>query len=190
MHRLAFLFLLTLPAQGIELQLYFSALQRLLAAQVFTQDGRLYVQGNAQNKCSFAYLENPVISAAVPKLVIHAKFSGRSARNLFGRCMGMGDSFDLAIAAIPFYKDGAIMLRDIKVDSPNKDGFYIRRVRAAIADSLARQFSYSVAADAKRILEQKRDPLYNQELHQFNITGIRIAADSIIVGLDFQLAVK
>lgn len=78
----------------------------------------------------------------------------------------------------------------MKVDSPGRDGLYIRRVRAAIADSLTRQFAYNVSADAKRILEQKLDPLYNQELRRFNVTGIRIAQDSILVGLDFQLAVK
>jgi hypothetical protein len=177
-------------AQAIELQIYYSALQRLLAAQVFTQEGRLYVRGGAKNKCSFAYLENPVIGNAGARLVIRARFSGRSASNFFGQCVGMGDSFDLAIAAVPYYRDGAVRLKDLKVDSPGRDGYYIRRVRAAIGDSLARQFAYNVAGDAQRILEQKRDPLYTQELRQFNITGIRVATDSIVVGLDFLLAVK
>jgi len=113
-----------------------------------------------------------------------------AARNFFGRCVGLGDSFTLSIAAVPYYRNGAIALRDVKVDSPGRDGLYIRRVRAAIADSLTRQFAYNVSADAKRILEQKLDPLYNQELRRFNVTGIRIAQDSILVGLDFQLAVK
>ena len=184
------LFLLLAPLRAADLQIYYTALQRVMAAQVFTQDGKLFIRGDAKNKCNFAYMENPVISANGPKLVINGRFSGRTARNLFGKCVGLGDSFSFSIAAIPFYQNGSVMLRDVKVDSLDKDGFYIRRVRTAIADSLSHQFAYNVAADAKRILEQKRDPLYAQELRGFNITGIRIAPDSIIVALDFQLAVR
>ncbi len=189
MKLLACLVLAVFPAQAIELQIYFTAIQRILASQVFTQDGRLYVRGNAQNKCDFAFLEHPVISAAGPKLSIQARFSGRTARNFFGRCVGMGDSFDVHIAVVPYYKDSAILLREVKVESPGRDGYYIRKVRAAISDSMTKQFSYKVAADAKRILEQQHDPLYTQELRQFIVQNIRIAPDAIVVTLDFQLAV-
>lgn len=190
MTQMLILLLAVVPVQAIELQIYYTAIQRLLAAQVFTQEGRLYVRGDGRNKCSFAYLEDPTVSSRGSSLHIQARFSGRSARNFFGRCVGLGDSFTLSIAAIPYYRDGGIALRDVKVESPGRDGIYIRRVRAAIADSLGRQFTYDVSADAKRILEQKRDPLYSQELRKFNITGIRVAPDSIVVAVDFQLAVK
>jgi hypothetical protein len=179
------------PLHAIELQIYFTAMQRLLASQVFTQEGqRLYVRGDGKNKCNFAYLENPIVSSAGSKLAIRARFSGKTARNFFGKCVGVGDSFDLSIAAVPYYRDGMIALRDVKVESPGREGYYIRRVRAAIGDSLSRQFAYNVAADAKRILEMKRDSLYDQELRRFTVTAIRIAPDSLVVGLDFQLAVK
>jgi hypothetical protein len=189
--RLALAILLAMPAApAIELQVHYTAIQRLLASQVFTQEGRLYVRGDGKAKCSFAYLENPAISGEAPRLVIRARFSGRSARNFFGKCVGLGDSFDVVISAIPYYRDGAVALRDVVVDSPGRNSFYIRRVRAALADSLSKKFAYNVTADAKRILEQKRDPLYSQELRKFNITGIRVAPDSVVVGLDFALAVK
>ena len=190
MTRLLVLLLAVVPAHAIELQIYYTAIQRLLAAQVFTQEGRLYVRGDGKNKCSFAYLEDPTVSSLGSSLHIQARFSGRSARNFFGKCVGLGDSFTLSIAAVPYYRDGSIALRDVKVESPGRDGIYIRRVRAAIADSLGKQFTYNVTSDAKRILEQKQHPLYSQELRRFSVTGIRVAQDSIVVGLDFQLAVK
>src|ERR1019366_9160803 len=89
------------PSFGVELQLYFSALQRILAGQVFTEEGRLYVRGDRKNKCNFAYLEKPAVSADSGRLVIRARFSGRSSQSLFGRCFGMGDSFDVLIGANP-----------------------------------------------------------------------------------------
>lgn len=187
----AWLLLAAQPAFAVELQLYFSALQRILADQIFTQEGRLYVKGNAQNKCSFAYLEKPAVSADGGRLHIRARFSGRSAQNFFGRCIGLGDSFDVLIAAVPQYRDGALALRDVHVDSPGRDGFYIRHVRATMADSLARNFKYNLGADAKRILEEAKpnSPL-RQELRRFDVREIRVLGDSIVVVLDFQLAVR
>lgn len=180
-----------LPLPGAELQLYFSALQRILADQVFTQDGRLYVRGNPKNKCSFAYLEKPVVAAVGNRLSIKARFSGRSAQNLFGRCFGLGDSFDVLIGALPVYQDGWLALRDVRVESPGRDGFYIRRVRAAMSDSLSREFKYNVAADARRILEQSKpnSPL-QQEVRSFEVRGIRVLPDSVLIELEFRLAVR
>jgi hypothetical protein len=179
------------PSFGVELQLYFSALQRILADQVFTQDGRLYVKGDRKNKCNFAYLEKPAVSADRGRLIIRARFSGRSSQNLFGHCFGMGDSFDVSIGAAPLYRDGSLALKDVRVDSPGRDGFYIRRVRTAMADSLSKQFKYNVADGAKRILEapQPGSPL-KQELRRFNVSDVRVLPDSIVVVLDFQLAVR
>ena len=179
------------PSHAVELQLYFSALQRILGEQIFTQDGRLYVKGDRKNLCSFAYLEKPVVSADNGRLNVRARFSGRSAQNLFGRCLGMGDSFDVLIGALPQYRDGWLALREVRVDSPGRDGFYVRQVRAAMATSLARTFKYDVASDAKRILEQPRpNSPSRQELRRFDVREIRVLADSIVVVLDFQLSVR
>jgi hypothetical protein len=179
------------PFYAVELQLYFSALQRILAEQIFTQEGRLYVKGDQKNKCNFAYLEKPVVSAASGRLSIRARFSGRAAQSLFGLCFGMGDSFDVLIGAVPQYRDGWLALHEVHVDSPGRDGFYIRRVRSVMADSLAKNFKYDVASDAKRILEQpKPNSPSRQELHRFDVREIRVLADSIVVVLDFQLSVR
>ncbi len=178
-------------APAAELQLYFSALQRILADQIFTQEGRLYVKNDAKNKCNFAFLEKPFVSADKGRLLVRARFSGKAAGAFFGRCVGLGDSFDVVIGAIPQYRDGALALQDVRVDAPGRDGFYIRRVRSVMAESLARNFKYNMAADAKRILEEPKpnSPL-RQELRRFDVREIRVLADSLVVVLDFQLAVK
>lgn len=87
---LAFAFAPALPApcRGAQLQVYFSALERILADQVFTQDGRLYMKGDRKNRCNFAYLEKPAVSAANGRLLVQARFSGRSAQNLSGAASG------------------------------------------------------------------------------------------------------
>ncbi len=176
---------------GAEVQLYFSALQRILGEQVFTQDGRLYVRGDAKNKCNFAYLEQPALSADGPRLVVKARFSGRTARNLFGRCFGLGDSFDVRIIASPRYAGGALALQDVRVESPGRDSFYIRRVRTVMAESLGKNFKYNLAGDAKRLFEeQKPGAQYRQELRRFDVKEIKVLPDSLLLVMDFQITVR
>jgi hypothetical protein len=186
--RASLLLLLCLSARAAELQVQYAAIQRILAQEVFTQDGRRYVSGTPAEKCSFAYLEHPKLSGNNGKLILKAHFTGVSALDILGRCIGLGDSVDVYITALPYYHDNAIALKDVRAESL---GYYIRWVWAALADSLRKQFEYRVAADAKRILEQKREQSpYRQELLNFDVPQIRAAPDSLIVTLDFTLVVK
>ena len=174
---------------GVELRIYYSALQRILAEQMFTQDGRRYVRGAPETKCNYAYLEHPDLHGeAGGRLNVRAKFSGRSALGLFGRCVGLGDSFDVSITALAYFDKGAIRFKDVVVDS-KKDSFYIRRVRAALASTLRSQFAYKVADDAKKILEEKHGN-YTQELSGFQVSAIRATGEALVLTLEFTLAVK
>jgi len=154
--RTLFLSLLFLhPAGATELAIHFTAIQRIMAQKVFTQDGRKYFRGAPDARCNYAYLENPAVRGDRGMLNVNARFSGRTALNIFGKCVGLGDSFDVSITAAPFYHDGVLSLRDVHVDGKGRDGFYIRRVCAALAESLRTQFSYRVGDEAKRILERR-----------------------------------
>jgi hypothetical protein len=177
--------------QGAELQLQFSAIGKMLAQQVFTSDGRKYVLGSKDDRCNFAYLENPRIAGYNGQLHVRANFSGRSARNLFGKCVGLGDAFELQIFATPYYHDKVIGFKDVRVESINKDGVYIRLVRSKLAYSLQNEFSYKLLEDARQILEAKRDPLpIRQELRGFQVRAIRVTHEALVLDLDFQLAVR
>src|SRR5678810_47868 len=94
------------PACAVELHIQFAALERLLTEQAFTEDGRRYVKGSKSNKCNFAFLEKPHVHGQEGHLRIRARFSGRKSLNMFGQCVGVGDAFQVVIAAVPQYKDG------------------------------------------------------------------------------------
>ena len=183
--------LLPLCARAVELHLQFGALERMLAEQLFTEEGRRYVHGNQKAKCNFAYLEKPHIQGDDGRLRIHAKFTGRSAMNVFGQCVGLGDAFELTITATPQYHDGNLGLKDVVVVSDGKTGFYIRRVCAAISGSLGRDFRYPLSNETKRILEDGAfQPGYKRELHKFDVTEIRVSSDDLVLVIDFQLTVR
>jgi hypothetical protein len=190
--RLSTLFLLIAPfGQAVELHIQFAALERMLGQQLFTQDGRRYVHGSAATKCNFAYLEKPRIQGADGRLRIRAKFTGQSALNMFGQCVGLGDAFNVAITASPQYKDGNIGFASVAAVTEDHTGYYVRRVCAALSSSLARDFRYPIGAAAKNTLEDPgAQPAYPRELRNFRVTEIRVTNDALILTVDFELTVK
>jgi hypothetical protein len=177
-------------APGAELRLHFTALQKHLAEQVFTQEGRKYVRGSPGARCDHAFLENPALAGVNGELVIRARFSGRTALNIFGQCVGIGDAFDLAITAAPYVSEGRLGFRNVRVQ-PAKTGFYARRVSASLQQSLERELRFDLNAEAKRLLDKPKSASgYGQELSAFQVREVRVSADALILTLDFTLAVR
>ena len=177
--------------RAVELHLQFGALERMLSETVFTQDGRRYVHNDKSNKCNFAYLEKPQIQGVDGQLRIHAKFTGESALNVIGQCVGLGDAFVVVVTATPLYKDGNIVLQNVVATSESKTGIYIRRVCTILGASLARDFKYPLAAEARRILEDSTSqPGYKRELRDFQVPGLRVTSDALVIQADFALVVK
>jgi len=178
------------PALPADLEIRYSALERMVAAQMFTQEGRRYVRGNQSAKCQYAYLEAPKLSAASSRLQMTARFSGSSALDFFSRCVGMGDSFDLTITAVPIPRKGAIAFEDTQVSTP-KDSYYIRHVRSAMMKSFDRDFKIDIRDQARRLLELPASSgAYQQELKDLDLTGIRVTPDALVLVVDFKLVVK
>jgi hypothetical protein len=192
--RLALLAILcATPSLAADLELRYGALERLVAKQLFTQDGRRYVKGTPAAKCQYAYLEAPRFAAvdkAEGRLKITAKFSGRSSLDVFGRCVGMGDSFDLTIQTSPVARKGVIVMDNVQVTTV-KDSYYIRRVRQALTDSFAKEFKIDLRDQAKALLEQPNDKSsYQQELTSFDLSEVRVTPDALVLVVEFKLVVK
>lgn len=176
-----------LPA---DLEIRYSALERMVAAQMFTQEGRRYVKGSQAAKCQYAYLEAPKLKAAGERLQVAARFSGRSAMDLFNRCVGMGDSFDVTLTAVPVPRKGAIAFQDTQVSTP-KDSYYIRRVRSAMMRTFDQDFKIEIKDQARRLLEQPASSgVYQQELKDLDLNAIRVTQDALVLVVDFKLIVK
>jgi hypothetical protein len=179
------------PALAAEVRIAFPAVQKMMADQEFTQEGRKYVRGDKSHKCDFAYLENPRIGEWNGQLVIKARFSGRRGLDVLGRCVGLGDAFDVTVVATPLVKRGVLALADVKVDTGAKDSFYIRKVRTALQESLGKQFVLDVKTKASELLEQ-RDPAagFRRELSNFEFRQVKMSRDAVILDIDFVLTVK
>jgi hypothetical protein len=182
---LVLILLIAARARAVELHIQFGALERMLAEQVFTQEGRRYVRGDKSDHCNFAYLESPKIESDGGRLRIRAKFTGRSSINVLGQCVGLGDAFPVIVTARPQYRDGKLRLHEV-VASAEKTGFYIRHVCAALSSSLERDFAYPLETEAKRLLEEGG----KREVRGFKVPDVRVSSDSLVLAVDFELRVK
>jgi len=183
-----------IPAWAAELELRDAAIERVIADQLFSQDGRLYVRGNKTTRCKFAYLESPHVGAVNGRLRVSARFSGRTALDMMGACVGLGDSFDFTMIASPIVRNGALAFKEVSVSTP-RDSFYIRRVRLALIDSFSHDFKIEVRDQARRLLEQppaqaSPTPLYRRELASFDLRDVRVQPDALVLVMDFRLVVK
>jgi excinuclease UvrABC ATPase subunit len=191
MLRLVLSIALATQAFSADLEIRYSALERMVAAQMFTEEGRRYVKGNQAAKCQYAYLEAPKLSASADRLQVAARFSGRSAMDLFNRCVGMGDSFNVNITAVPVPRKGAIAFQDTQV-STAKDSYYIRQVRSAMMRTFDKDFKIEIRDQARRLLEQPvtTGAVYQQELKDLDLNAIRVTPDALVLVVDFKLIVK
>jgi len=174
-----------------EIHLSFAALERLVAKQLFSEDGRRYVRGDRNAKCSYAWLENPRVQGENGRLVIRAHFTGQTAWDLFGRCVGLGDSFDLKIATTPYFKAGDIRLSNTRAVPESSGGLYVRQVCFSLASTLNREFRYPLAADLKRAVQDAGIvPEYPRDLRRFEVTRIAVSDSAVVLTVEFALAVK
>jgi hypothetical protein len=188
---LTLLLLAAAQAGAVEIHIQFGALERMISKQVFSDEGRKYVHGNVRTRCNFAYLEHPQIQGGDGVMHIRARFTGRSALNMLGQCVGLGDAFTVVITARPQYRDGNIGLTNVAATSADRTGFYIRRVCAALSSSLAHDFRYPLASEAQRALEDPgAQPDYPREVRRFRVPDIRVTPDALIIEVDFELTVK
>ena len=109
---------------------------------------------------------------------------------MFGQCVGLGDAFDLTVAATPRFRDGFIELSGVKVTS-DKSGYYIRRVCSILGASLERDFRYPVANEFQKAMEDPSIlPLYPRQMRNFSVPAIRVGPDALVLVVDFELTVK
>jgi hypothetical protein len=198
--RLFLAIFLAAPALAADLEVRYAALERLIGEQLFTQDGRRYVRGTPAAHCQYAYLETPRLSSEAAsggaadagnrRLKITAKFSGRSAVGMLGRCVGMGDSFDVTIIASPVARKGVIAMDDVQITTA-KDSYYIRRVRAALTESFSKEFKIDLREQAKKLLEQPAgDSSHGRELSDFDLSAVRVTPQALVLVVEFKLVVK
>lgn len=181
---------LCVPAFAVDLEIRFGVLERLAGEQLFTAEGRRYVQGSKDQKCRYAFLENPKLSASGDRLQLKVNFTGKTALGVFGRCVGLGDAFELTVTAKPVARNGTISFEQFVVSTP-RDSLYIRRVRAALVETLNKNFRLDIMEQARKMIEAPQQVgKFQQEIKDLKLSSVRVSADSLVLAVDFRVIVK
>lgn len=190
-HSWLLIFLFLSPLSAIELEIRFPLLEKQLAAQLFSQDGRRYVKGGPSNRCNFAYLASPKFGSRQGRLLIQARFTGRSSLDVFGKCVGFGDSFDLEILSTLETKNGALHLAKSEVKSLSRDTFYSRQVVKALQASIGDAVRYPIRDEIRKILEAgAQSSVYQVKVQRLEIRLVQVLEDSLLVDVDTRLKVE
>ena len=191
MRRLLFCTLISLPIVAIEMEIRFPLLEKQLSQQLFTNDGKRYVKGNFQNKCNFAYLAEPHFGSREGKLLIKAKFTGRSSMSFFGKCLGFGDSFAFEVLSDLTTKDGTLLLLSPKIKGLSSDTFYSRQVLRALQGSIGEAIRYPIREELRKLLVAGTSGSpYKITISRLEIRGIQILPESLLVDVDTRFLVE
>jgi len=178
-------------APAIEIEIRFPLLEKQLSSALFTQDGKRYVKGTPQSRCNFAYLAEPHFSSRDGQLLIQAKFTGKSSMDLFGRCVGFGDSFSFEILSDLNTKDGALLLHKPTVKIISRDSYYSRQVLKALQSSIADAIKYPIRDEMRKLLAAgSATAPYKVTIPKLEIRGIQVLKDSLLVDVDTRFLVE
>ena len=176
---------------AIEIEIRYPLLEKQLSQQLFTEEGKRYVKGNAKTRCNFAYLDNPHFGSRDGKLLIQAKFTGKSSMDVFGKCIGFGDSFGFEILSDLTTKDGTLLLAKPNVKILGKESFYSKKVLKALQESIADVVKYPIRDDMRKLLAAGSAATpYKVTIPKLEIRGVQILKDSLLVDVDTRFLVE
>jgi hypothetical protein len=177
-------------ARAVDLEIRFGVLERLLSEQAFTIEGKRYVRGDKDKKCDYAFLEKPRLAAVGGQVQLKVNFTGKTALNMFGKCVGLGDAFELTILATPIVNKDEVGFSQFQVSTP-RDSYYIRRVRNTLVQTLNKELKLDIMAQARKLIEapQQLGP-FQQEIKDLRLTNVRVAPDALVLAVEFRVVVK
>lgn len=108
------------PAGASEVFFSHAAIARALYDAQMTSEGRWYLQGSSVEDCSYAMLQDPRVGTDGDRLRITLLFSGRGAVRIRDKCVGPGDSFDVALSGVPTLTGGELLLSHMRLDAPDR----------------------------------------------------------------------
>jgi hypothetical protein len=175
----------SLEASSIEFA--YTSLERLVVSSLFTEGGRLYLNGDPGDTCNYAFVQEPRVFAEGERLHVRMLFAGSAGKMVRGKCVGSGDNFDVVVSGVPRYGNGELYLDDMKLEaesrlfdlfSPLIESQLAPRLRVPLRRSLEYRFAEWTSHGAGRLA-----------LDELNVSEITLGDESVIVAVDFGVAV-
>jgi hypothetical protein len=193
--RLASLLLLLLcihlSANAVELKVSSHALERTLKAQLFSgENGRYYIKGDPHSAC-FVYADNPSVSFANDRIVVHVHTSARLGTHIGGSCLGVGLAPKVEVSLVPVAEGETIGFQDARIDRASES----RELNFILLPFLSHKVPATLKVNAAEILRQllahsTENTGYDLTLDHLKIHSMQVQDNSLVIDVDGSLSVK
>ena len=178
------------PAHAIEIKVSAKALERTLRKQLFTgEGGRYYIKGKPDDAC-FVYAEDPKVSFADERVVVHVKTKARLGTSLHGSCLGVGLSPEADVSVIPNAEGEIIGFRDARVEHLTES----KELNFFLIPFLSRKLPQQMKVNAAELVRQlltasSQTTGYELKLDDLKIHSMQVQGDVLVVDFDGALNV-
>ena len=172
----------TSAAQGAEIVLAPSAVQKLVAESLFRDNGRYVIQKGA---CS-AWLDSPAVTLSGGRVVIRAHLSARVGMDFGDSCAGVDLSSWATVSGQPSAQGTTVRLTDIRVEDVGDANTRIV-LNSGVVPALPGAFELDVLKSVRGMLQGASGRL-QVDVQALNIESVRVVDNALSVRFDFKVA--
>ena len=172
----------TATANGAEIVLEQSAVQKLVVESLFKDNGRYYIQRGA---CS-AYLDNPVVTLTGGRVVIRSHLNARLGMDFGDSCAGVDLASWATVSGEPGAQGTTVRLADIRIEDVGD-----ANTRIVLNSGLIPALPGAIELDvlkAVRSMLQGTSGQIQVEVRALNIESVRVGDNKLSVRFDFKVA--
>lgn len=170
------------PANGAEIVLEQSAVQKLVVESLFKDNGRYYIQRGA---CS-AYLDSPAVTLTGGRVVIRSRLNARLGMDFGDSCAGVDLASWTTVSGEPSAQGTSVRLANIRIEEVGD-----ANTRIVLNSGLVPTLPGAVELDvlkAVRSMLQGASGQLQVDVLALNIESVRVADNKLSVRFDFKVA--
>jgi len=178
-------------AGAVELKVSRDALERTLKQQLFSgADGRYYLKGNAKSACPI-YAEDPKLTFADDRIVVHVKTHARLGKAVGGACLGLSLTLPAEVSLAPDGEGETVGFRDARIDRVSDHA----ELNFVLTPFLSHQVPAGMKVNAADLLRKALEGStassgYKVALDRLKIHSVQIDGDALVVDVDGDISVK
>lgn len=178
-------------ARAVELKVSRDALERTLKQQLFSgPDGRYYLKGNAKSACPI-YAEDPKLTFADDRIVVHVKTHARLGKAVGGACLGLSLTLPAEVSLAPVGEGETVGFRDARIDRVSDHA----ELNFVLTPFLSHQVPAGMKVNAADLLRKALEGStassgYKVALDRLKIHSVQIDGDALVVDVDGDISVK
>jgi hypothetical protein len=178
-------------AHAIEVKVSALSLERTLKAQLFNGvDGRYYIRGDAKSAC-FVYAENPHVSFAANRILVHVTTHAKLGTAVRGACLGVALTTDADVSFVPEAEEESIGFRDARLERLSESKELNFLLVPFLSKQLPQQMKLNAATLIRQLLSRSAETTgYTLTLDRLKLHSMFVEGQVLAVDLDADIGVN